>query len=71
MAVAELSDEGRGEHALELGGIKGAGIFAGFFEWVEFGVEVAGLGDGGGADRIVGLGGAREGFDFLGGRGGC
>lgn len=68
VAVAELGDEGRSKHALELSGIEGAGVFAGLFKGVEFGVEVAGLGDGGGAGGIIGLGGAGEGFDFLGKR---
>lgn len=66
VAVAELGDERRGKHALELSGIEGTGVFASLFERVEFGVEIAGLREGSGADRIIGLGGAGEGFDFLG-----
>lgn len=69
VAVAELGDEGRGKHALEFGGIEGASVFTGFFEGVEFGVEIAGLRDGGGAGGVVGLGGAGEGSDFLRGGG--
>lgn len=70
MAVAELGDEGCGKHALKLGGIEGTGVFAGFFERMEFGVEITGLREGSGADEVVGLSGAGEGFDFLEGGGG-
>lgn len=66
MAASELGKKGCGKHAFKLCGIEGAGVFAGFFEGVELGVQVAGLDYGGSTKGIVGLGGAGEGFNFLG-----
>lgn len=43
MTVAQLGDEGGGEHAVELGGIESSCILSGSFEGVERWVEVAGL----------------------------
>lgn len=40
MSVAELPNEGLRKHARKLGCIQCTGIFSGFFEWVESGVEV-------------------------------
>ena len=66
--VAELAEEGLGEHPCEFGSIESTGIFAGFGEGVLRGIEVPGEGRGG-AGGEVGCGRAGEGFDSLYGEG--
>ena len=66
--IAELAEEGLGEHSCKFGGVEGTGVFAGFGEGVLRGVEVPGKGCGG-ARGEVGGGRAGEGFDFLHGGG--
>lgn len=63
--VPKLPDERLGEHAVQLGRIEGAGVFPGFGEGVQAGIEVAGLRGGGAARGEIGLGGAGERFDPL------
>ena len=62
--VAELAEEGLGEHPCEFGGVEGTGVFAGFGEGVLRGVEVPGEG-GRGAGGEIGCGRAGEGLDSL------
>ena len=68
MTVAQLGDEGGGEHSVKLRGIEGSGIFSCSFEGVESWVEIARLA---GNTRAWGLVRRRrscEGLDFLQGR---
>ena len=65
MAVAELSDEGRSEHAVELSGIEGSGVFSCSLEGVKSWIEVAGLAGNARAWSLVRRRRSGEGFYFL------
>lgn len=65
MTVTKLGNEGGGEHAVELGGIEGSGIFSCSFEGVERWVEISGLAGKIRARGLVRRCGSGESFDFL------
>ena len=65
MTTSQLSKERVGEHALELGGIEGAGVLSGALEGVGGRVEVAGKALDVGVRGLDRVGSAGKGFDFL------